>query len=238
MSFSKMLVISATTLSLHISSTSPNPPLRKSERTIERTTFEFILVSPALRLMQKTQAFYWGSAIAEAAIIIASSYPPSTLSQSIITVFALGGEPPSSCLNRTLFLGSFLTISGALVRILSYSALGKYFTFEAGISHDHILIKTGPYSLVRHPGYAGAVLAYLGLLVYYASPGSWFIECALKGSVIGFLSGTTFVFSMSLVVAGLLSRISKEEARLQSKFGLEWDMWAARVPYILVPCIY
>jgi len=30
----------------------------------------------------------------------------------------------------------------------------KFFTFEATIANNHGLVKTGPYAIVRHPGYA------------------------------------------------------------------------------------
>jgi protein-S-isoprenylcysteine O-methyltransferase Ste14 len=134
-------------------------------------------------------------------------------------------------------LGCLLVTSGALLRLLCYRALGQYFTFEAGITRNHRLVTTGPYARVRHPAYAGAVLAYLGLLLHYG-PGSWVTECVCKGSTAGAVFCAGCVLATSLVVAGLLSRIAKEDRALRREFGREWDEWAARVPCVLIPCVY
>ncbi|KAJ7210643.1 hypothetical protein B0H12DRAFT_409703 [Mycena haematopus] len=213
----KILCIFATTFALHVSSTSPNPPLHSSERTVTPTMVEFILVSPSFRGAQKI--FNWGAAITETAIIVAQFHPGSIRSQLVISALTLGGGLPSLHLTPPVVLGSLLVTSGALLRLLCYRALGKYFTFETGITRNHRLITTGPYSLIRHPSYTGAVLAYIGLLLYYGSRGSWFMECVFKGSIAGAIFCAGYVFATSIVVAGLLSRISKEEEGLQREFG-------------------
>ncbi|KAJ7342613.1 hypothetical protein DFH08DRAFT_241426 [Mycena albidolilacea] len=235
MALSKILCIFATTFGLHVSSTSPNPPLHSSERTVAPTRVEFILVSPSFRVLQKI--FYWGAAIAETAIIVAQFRPRSVRSQLVIRALTLGGGLPSIRPTPPLVIGCLLVTSGALLRLLCYRSLGRYFTFEAGITRNHRLVTTGPYALVRHPGYAGAVLAYLGLLLHYG-PGSWFTECVCKGSTAGAVFCAGYVLATSLVVVGLLSRIAKEDQALKREFGREWDEWAARVPCILIPCVY
>ncbi|KAF7354626.1 hypothetical protein MSAN_01376000 [Mycena sanguinolenta] len=232
----KILCIFATALSLHMCSTSPNPPLHSSERTVTPTRVEFILVSPSFRSAQKL--FYWGAAIAETAVVLAQIRPRSIRSQLVISALTFGGDLPSMDLSPSAVFGFFLVASGALLRLLCYRTLGKYFTFETGITRNHRLITTGPYSLIRHPSYTGAVLAYFGLLLYYGSRGSWFMECVFKGSIAGTIFCAGYIFSTSLVIAGLLSRISKEDEGLQGEFGPEWDAWAARVPYILIPYLY
>ncbi|KAJ7683539.1 hypothetical protein B0H17DRAFT_1181582 [Mycena rosella] len=232
----KILCIAAATLGLHVASTSPNPPLVSSARTIAPTSVEFILVSPSFREAQKI--IYWCAAIAETAILVAQLSPQSIASQLVISVLALGGDLPTLRLTPLLVLGCALIISGAILRFLCYCVLGKYFTFETGIARDHRLITTGPYSVVRHPSYTGAILAYLGILCYYGSPGSWFMECVFKGSMAGTVFCATYIITTSLVVTGLLSRISKEDEGLRGKFGDEWEVFAARVPYVLMPGIY
>ncbi|KAJ6579624.1 hypothetical protein DFH09DRAFT_1030244 [Mycena vulgaris] len=232
----KIACVLSATLGLHIASTSPNPPLVSSARNIAPTSVEFILVSPSFREAQKV--VYWCAAIAETAILVAQVAPQSILSQIIISTFALGGDLPTISLTPLLALGSFLISSGALLRLQCYRALGKHFTFETGISQDHRLVTTGPYSYVRHPSYTGAILAYLGLLCYYGSPGSWVMECVFKGSMAGAVFCAAYIITTSLVVAGLLSRISKEDEGLKREFGEEWDAFAARVPHVLMPGIY
>ncbi|KAJ7476864.1 hypothetical protein B0H11DRAFT_2281517 [Mycena galericulata] len=232
----KVLCIVATTLGLHVASTSPNPPLVSSERTIATTRMEFILVSPSFREVQKI--LYWCAALAETAIFVAQINPGSAPSQLVINALALGGGHPTIHLTAPLVLGAILITGGALLRLQCYRALGKYFTFEMGIVRGHRLVMTGPYRVVRHPSYSGAVLAYLGLLCYYGSPGSWLVECVFKGSTAGMVFCVAYGATMSLVISGLLSRISKEDDGLKCEFGEEWEDYAAKVPHVLIPGIY
>ncbi|KAJ6579622.1 hypothetical protein DFH09DRAFT_332012 [Mycena vulgaris] len=236
MSLFKLPFIVGATLGLHAASTAPNPPPVAAEKRIEPTKLEFMLTSPLFRNAQK--GVYWSAAIAELAIVAAELSSPTPVSRRILSTLSFGANLDSVRVTPFLALGSVLVASGALLRIYCYSALGKHFTFETGISKNHTLVKTGPYGFVRHPSYTGAFLAYLGLLSYYGSPGSWFMECVFERTTAGKVFGISYALMMSLVVTGLLSRISKEDDGLRKEFGKEWDIWAAAVPYVLIPRIY
>ncbi|KAJ7166048.1 hypothetical protein C8R46DRAFT_1275590, partial [Mycena filopes] len=231
MSFLKLLCVFFTTLGLHVASTSPNPPLKPAQRKMAPTRVDDATLTAI-------QVFYWFAAFAEAVMAIAQLNPRSLPQTVIISTFTFGGNPPMTRLTAPVAVGSLLITCGALLRLQCYHALGKHFTFEMGIMHNHKLITTGPYNHVRHPSYTGAVLAYFGLLMYYCSPGSWFRECLFKGSILGAVFCASYILGMSLVVAGLLARIAKEDEGLKREFGAEWDMWAVRVPFVLVPEIY
>ncbi|KAJ7476860.1 hypothetical protein B0H11DRAFT_2030972 [Mycena galericulata] len=237
MSLFKLPFIVGATLGLHVASTAPNPPPVAAEKRIEPTRLEFMLTSPLLRNAQK--AVYWTAAIAELCIITGESAPSSSsLSEKILPALLFGANLDSLRITPSLVVGSTLVVSGALLRLYCYRALGKHFTFETGISKNHTLVKTGPYGSVRHPSYTGAVLAYLGLLCYYGSPGAWFMECFYKGTAAGKVFGVSYVLMMTLIVTGLLSRITREDEGLKNEFGKEWDAWAAQVPYVLIPGVY
>ncbi|KAJ7740581.1 hypothetical protein B0H16DRAFT_1566855 [Mycena metata] len=235
MSLLKLPFIAGATLGLHAASTAPNPPPKPAEKRIEPTKVEFMLNSPLLRNAQK--AVYWSAALAELAIIGALE-SPSAGSERVVSALSLGTTPTALRITPLLALGSTLVATGGLLRLHCYSALGKHFTFETAIFKNHTLVKTGPYSRVRHPSYTGAVLAYLGLLCYYASPGSWFMECVYKGTTAGKVFGISYAVMMTLVVSGLLGRISKEDEGLKREFGQEWLDYAARVPHVLIPGAY
>ncbi|KAJ6591117.1 hypothetical protein DFH09DRAFT_1138642 [Mycena vulgaris] len=238
MPLTRILCVVASTLGLYISSTSPNPPLLDSERTIAPTRLEFILASRHLRVIQT--GFYWSVGIAEMVVIVGQAASPSIWAQNILSGLSFGGDLNKVHLaaTPTLALGSLLIASGALVRFRCYHALGRHFTFETGIFKNHKLVTTGPYSIVRHPGYSGAFLAYAGLMLYYTSPGSWAMECAIKGSMAGKTFGTLYALLMFLVVTGLTWRIPKEDEGLKSEFGQEWENYAARVRYALIPGVF
>ncbi|KAJ6615458.1 hypothetical protein B0H10DRAFT_2220307 [Mycena sp. CBHHK59/15] len=230
-----MLCVIATTLGLHVAFTSPNPPLKAADRVIAPTAIEFMLNSSMFPRIQK--ALYWCVAVVEI-VTIPTQLGSPPWSQRILTALAFGGEIGAVRLTPFPALGSILIVGGAVLRLQCYRALGKHFTFETGISKNHTLVKTGPYKWARHPSYAGAVMVYAGLILYYGSPGTWAMECVFKGSVVGMVFCVLYALMMSLVVLGLLCRMSKEDEGLRQEFGHEWVAWATEVPYALVPGVF
>lgn len=149
-----------------------------------------------------------------------------------------------------------MAITGASVRLTCFRALGHLFTFEMSIRKDHRLVTDGPYGVVRHPGYAGLLLMAAGTLlwqgssvsvrlsqivyipIYHLHKGSWTIECGVLKIIIGRLVASVYVATISTVVFGLLLRMFKEDEQLKRIFGREWDEWARRVPYLVIPWLY
>jgi protein-S-isoprenylcysteine O-methyltransferase Ste14 len=66
--------------------------------------------------------------------------------------------------------GLVLVVAGVALRVWSFHALGQYFTFTVKASPDQQVVTTGPYRLLRHPGYAGGMLAIIGLGLMW---GNW-----------------------------------------------------------------
>ena len=126
---------------------------------------------------------------------------------------------------------------GATIRAMCYRELGKYFTYELSIQKDHSLITTGPYSIVRHPSYTGVIINVFVIYLLHGTKGSWVRESGLMGSMLGKMVVYGFaVYTMTFSVA-LMMRTKEEDKELRLKFGKQWDDWAARVPYSLVPGI-
>lgn len=59
-------------------------------------------------------------------------------------------------------LGVAMTLAGLLFAIWARLYLGKNWSGLVQVKHDHELIRTGPYRLVRHPIYSGILLALVG----------------------------------------------------------------------------
>ncbi|NIM45324.1 MAG: DUF1295 domain-containing protein, partial [Nitrososphaeria archaeon] len=77
------------------------------------------------------------------------------------------------------------------------------------------LVKTGLYSVVRHPQYLGIILAAFGFMFY--------------GSEVKLIS----LFSWVALVSAYIWLARKEEALLQEKYGKEFLAYKRRVPFIL-----
>ena len=70
---------------------------------------------------------------------------------------------PAAAIAGSLWAGGALFALGLVLRWYSIVYLGRFFTVNVAIHSGHEIIDTGPYSRVRHPSYAGALLAFLGL---------------------------------------------------------------------------
>lgn len=59
-------------------------------------------------------------------------------------------------------LGLVIMIVGIALRYWAAVTLGEYYTRTLLIKTQHQLIEQGPYRVIRHPGYLGIILAFLG----------------------------------------------------------------------------
>jgi protein-S-isoprenylcysteine O-methyltransferase len=112
----------------------------------------------------------------------------------------------------TLFLG------GLALRWYSIGYLGRYFTVDVSISTEHMLIDSGPYRYVRHPAYAGALLAFIGLGFCF---GNWL----------------SILFLTVPIMAAFLWRIRIEERALIDALGENYRSYMQRTKR-LIPQVY
>lgn len=149
-----------------------------------------------------------------------------------------GGDPSNIRVTPTFILSWIICCSGSAIRVLCYHYLGKQFTFQLSVRKEHKLITGGPYAWVRHPAYGGAVLHIPGLLFCHFTPGSWWYECGLCYT---FGGRSLLVVMTGLIVALVLliaPRIKKEDMVLKEQFGVQWERWAKKTPYMVIPYVY
>jgi protein-S-isoprenylcysteine O-methyltransferase Ste14 len=106
------------------------------------------------------------------------------------------------------WLGLLFLWSGIALRLWSFWILGRYFTFTVQTSSDQPVITSGPYRLVRHPGYTGLLLAIIGVSFFF---GNWVSTLCLA------VAATT----------GLMYRIRVEERALIQTLGDRYRDYAA-----------
>ena len=53
-------------------------------------------------------------------------------------------------------------VCGLALRLWSQAVLGRYYTTTLRHGEDQPILASGPYRLLRHPGYAGLLLAWVG----------------------------------------------------------------------------
>jgi protein-S-isoprenylcysteine O-methyltransferase len=111
-----------------------------------------------------------------------------------------------------------LILGGLSIRWISILTLGRFFTVNVAIHADHAVVETGIYRHIRHPSYAGLLLAFIGVGVSFAN---WASLLAL-------------LVPITLAVA---NRIRKEERALLLALGPAYAEYSARTRR-LVPGLF
>lgn len=114
-------------------------------------------------------------------------------------------------------IGLALTIIGLGVMAWSRIVLGRNWSATVTIKKDHELVSSGPYAIVRHPLYAGVLLAMFGTAISFGD---------LRGFIAFFL---TF--------AGWWLKSRTEERFMVKQFGARYLQYQqqvkALIPYLL-----
>ena len=135
-------------------------------------------------------------------------------------------------------LGLGLGVAGSWLRWKCYQSMRSQFTGDLSIQKNHKLIKTGPYGFVRHPSYSGGLLVQFGRVCWFCSRGSWVRE----SGVLDTMTGSVFFYGLALFLWTMavfgVGRMGREDKELRRAFGDEWDEWARRVRYRLIPGVY
>ncbi len=113
--------------------------------------------------------------------------------------------------------GLTMFLLGLALTVWAYHTLGRFFSLEVQVQREHEVLSTGPYRLLRHPGYAGVLFGFVGLGLALQS---WV-------SVLVLLLATT---------TALAYRARIEERFLVAELGDEYIQYMARtkrlVPYV------
>lgn len=99
--------------------------------------------------------------------------------------------------------GALLTVVGVALAIWSRVHIGRFWSGSVSIREDHQLIRSGPYSRIRHPIYTGILVALAGTTL----------------AVGNYRALLAFV----LVLVSLVYKARLEEALLTREFGAAFD---------------
>ncbi|HYQ90395.1 MAG TPA: isoprenylcysteine carboxylmethyltransferase family protein [Candidatus Binatia bacterium] len=110
-------------------------------------------------------------------------------------------------------LGVALTAAGVAFAIWARLHLGKQWSGDVTIRRDHELIRTGPYTHIRHPIYTGILTAMLGTAL-----------------IVGEVRGLAAV---GIATIGFWRKALKEEAFLEEEFGPKFEEHKRRTGFFL-----
>ena len=127
----------------------------------------------------------------------------------------LAGPLPRDGLLAWLGIGLFAL--GTLINTWAMATLRSLYTVRLSVQVEHRLVTSGPYRVVRHPGYFGFTLALPGM---------------------GLALGSLAILAATVpTLAWIVERMGKEEAMLLEQFGDEYRAYQRRTKR-LIPFVY
>jgi protein-S-isoprenylcysteine O-methyltransferase Ste14 len=116
------------------------------------------------------------------------------------------------------WVGFAMMLMGFAIRTWAMLVLGKFYTRTLRTKSDQPIVEQGPYRVIRHPGYLGSLLFWIGAGLATAN---WIVAGGIT---------ITLVFAYR-------SRIQAEETMLLATFGQAYKDYSQRtwklIPYIL-----
>lgn len=100
----------------------------------------------------------------------------------VVVAAVLPGTAPEPAVWQLLPAAMFA--GGIALRVVAIRYLAAQYTHHVVRRERHELVTTGPYRFLRHPAYAGMLLANLGFVVFFANPASVTAYLVLAGVLV------------------------------------------------------
>lgn len=116
------------------------------------------------------------------------------------------------------WVGLAIAVSGIALRLWANRTLGKFYTRTLRVAEDQSIVRQGPYRIIRHPGYLGSILMWVGA---------------------GLATANWIAVTVAVVVmfAAYAYRIQAEEAMLIAVSSKDYGEYKART-WKLIPFVY
>jgi protein-S-isoprenylcysteine O-methyltransferase Ste14 len=106
------------------------------------------------------------------------------LSQGAVVITALAVPTLWKESGTWVYLGPGIFFSGVILRLSAIKMLGDFYSHRVRLQEDHAIIDRGPYRFIRHPAYAGMLLAHAGFVIFFFNVPSGICFAILCVSVI------------------------------------------------------
>lgn len=140
-------------------------------------------------------------------------------SYALVVVLLFWRNLPGRIIPSTVeWIGVGVSVAGLLLRWWAITVLGRFYTRTLTTTGDQMVVSRGPYRMVRHPGYLGSLMTWLGAATATGN-------ALVLGSV------------AVLLLIAYVRRINAEEAMLAEKLGTPYAAYRQRT-WQLLPFIF
>ncbi len=141
-----------------------------------------------------------------------------SLYAAVAVAFAFGATGTAPLPQPVFYVGIAAMVLGIAVRQWAIATLGAFFSAHVRALEQHRIVRSGPYRLVRHPSYSGAMLILVGIGFAVLSWGAVLVLLAFASVAYGY-------------------RIRVEEAFLVRELGPEYAAYMREtkrlIPFLL-----
>jgi protein-S-isoprenylcysteine O-methyltransferase Ste14 len=178
----------------------------------------FIAIEGRLRKGEKARSLEGGEFDRGSTTLIGASFGIAILVLLVASLldYLRNGEVPDNELVG--WIGIILILAGLALRVWAALTLGEFYTRTLLITDRQRVVESGPYRLIRHPGYLGDIILWGGAALATAN---WI----------------AIVLIIPLMVAAYTYRIRHEETMLLVTLGEQYRNYVART-WKLIPFIY
>ncbi|HEX5502691.1 MAG TPA: isoprenylcysteine carboxylmethyltransferase family protein [Thermomicrobiales bacterium] len=175
----------------------------------------FLVVEGRLRRGEEAKSLEAGAADQGTTRLIGAAHGVAGLGVPLLALLPAGRAARRPAVQLA---GLGVMAGGLLLKVWAMLTLGRYYTRTLRVAGDQPLVDTGPYRLVRHPGYLAAIAMWVGF------------GLALAGRLGALAAGAA-------MAAAYGRRIAAEEAMLREALGEPYRAYARRT-WRLVPPLY
>ncbi|KAG2113024.1 uncharacterized protein F5147DRAFT_631760 [Suillus discolor] len=240
MSLLKIPFLVASAIGVHISFTSPSLPPSPQEKMVPSASELFLQGMGLHCWLPYLLKVCFSSSSIEVANILAMHMGPSQIPDGVYGASALQflRALHTTPITPAFIVGSLSVTVGGIFRRYCMLTLGKFWSFPLSVRKEHRIVTSGPYSIVRHPSYTSYLPQYVGIVITHGSEWSWMRQSGILQ--LPYMKVSVAIIFL-LLTAGVLfgiNRSSVEDKMLQRALGEDWENWAKKVKYKLIPGIY
>ena len=175
----------------------------------------FFLMERLLRQGEQAKTLEAGESDRNSTLLIGLAFAAAVVLGPVLTYNNIGRVAHAEIVG---WIGVAIIVAGTVLRFLAMRTLGVFYTRTLRVSRNQAIVQSGPYRLIRHPGYLATMMIWIGAGL---AAQNWIAALLIA----------------LLMIGAYTYRIRSEEAMLLNAFGDDYRNYRSRT-WSLVPFVY